>query len=57
MCVALVVVGLPLGVWRHERAVDAGLSTQSIGPWLVDVAKSAGIGAVFAASAGRWCSG
>ena len=46
------VVGLPLAVWRHERAVDAGLSTQSIGPWLVDVAKSAGIGAVFAALGG-----
>lgn len=48
----LVVVGLPLAVWRHERAVDAGLSTQSIGPWLSDVAKSAGIGAVFAALGG-----
>jgi Zn-dependent protease with chaperone function len=48
----LVVVGLPLAVWRHERAVDAGLSTQSLGPWLGDVAKSAGIGAVFAALGG-----
>ena len=48
----LVVVGLPLAVWRHERAVDVGLSTQSIGPWLADVAKSAGIGAVFAALGG-----
>ncbi len=50
--VALVVVGLPLSIWRHERAVDAGLSTQSIGPWLADVAKSAGIGAFFAALGG-----
>ena len=50
--VVLVVVGLPLAIWRHERAVDAGLSTQSIGPWLVDVAKSAGIGAFFAALGG-----
>jgi len=48
----LVVVGLPLAVWRHERAVDAGLSTQSIGPWLSDVAKSAGLGAFFAALGG-----
>jgi len=48
----LVVVGLPLAVWRHERAVDAGLSTQSLGPWLGDVAKSAGIGALFAALGG-----
>ena len=50
--VALVVVGLPLALWRHERAVDVGLSTQSLGPWLGDVAKSAGIGAVFAALGG-----
>ena len=48
----LVVVGLPLAAWRHERAVDAGLSTQSLGPWLGDVAKSAGIGALFAALGG-----
>ena len=48
----LVVVGLPLALWRHERAVDAGLSTQSLGPWLGDVAKSAGIGAFFAALGG-----
>ena len=49
---ALVVAGLPLALWRHERAVDFGLSTQSLGPWLGDVAKSAGIGAVFAALGG-----
>lgn len=52
LSVVLVVVGLPLAVWRHERAVDAGLSTQSLGPWLGDVAKSAGIGAFFAALGG-----
>jgi STE24 endopeptidase len=50
--VALVVAGLPLAAWRHERAVDVGLSTQSLGPWLGDVAKSAGIGAFFAALGG-----
>ncbi len=49
---ALVVVGLPLALWRHERAVDFGLSTQSLGAWLGDVAKSAGIGAFFAALGG-----
>lgn len=48
----LVVAGLPLALWRHERAVDFGLSTQSLGPWLGDVAKSAGIGAFFAALGG-----
>ncbi len=48
----LAVVGLPLGLWSHERAVDVGLSTQSLGPWLGDQALSAGIGAVFGAIAG-----
>jgi STE24 endopeptidase len=48
----LVVVGLPLGAWRHDRAYDIGLSTQSWGPWLGDVAKSAGIEAVLAAAGG-----
>jgi STE24 endopeptidase len=45
----LVAVSLPLDAVRHERAVDVGLSTQNWAPWLGDVAKTAGIGAVFAA--------
>jgi STE24 endopeptidase len=48
----LAVVVLPLGVVAHERAVDVGLSTQGIGEWLVDRAKSAGIGAAMAALGG-----
>jgi STE24 endopeptidase len=48
----LVVVGLPLAAWRHDRAYDVGLSTQTWGPWLGDVAKSAGINAVLAAAGG-----
>lgn len=48
----LTVVGLPLSLWAHERAVDVGLSTQALGPWLVDVAKSAAIGALLAALGG-----
>ncbi|HEX5910516.1 MAG TPA: M48 family metalloprotease [Thermoleophilaceae bacterium] len=48
----LAVVGLPLGYWAHERAVDVGLSTQSLGPWLGDQALTAAIGAVFGAIAG-----
>ena len=47
--VAIVVVTLPLAAVRHERAEDAGLSTQSWGPWLGDVAKATGIEALFAA--------
>ncbi len=42
-------VTLPLGLISHERAVDAGLSTQSLGPWLWDVARSAGITALITA--------
>ncbi len=48
----LVAVGLPLAAWRHERAYDVGLSTQTWGPWLGDVAKAAGIEAVLAAVGG-----
>jgi STE24 endopeptidase len=48
----LVVVGLPLAAWRHDRAFDVGLSTQTWGPWLGDVAKSAGIGAALAGAGG-----
>jgi len=49
IALVLVVVNLPLDAIRHDRAVDFGLSTQDWGPWLGDVAKAAGIGAVFAA--------
>jgi STE24 endopeptidase len=48
----LVIVGLPLAAWRHDRAYDVGLSTQTWGPWLGDVAKSAGIEAALAAGGG-----
>ena len=52
IAVTVAVVELPLSIWRHERAVDFGLSTQSFGPWLADVAKATAIGAVYAAVAG-----
>jgi STE24 endopeptidase len=42
------VVALPASVWAHERSVDVGLSTQSLGPWFADVAKSTAIGAALA---------
>jgi Zn-dependent protease with chaperone function len=48
----LVVVGLPVSAVQHDRAVDVGLSTQDWGPWLSDVAKSAGISATIAAVGG-----
>jgi STE24 endopeptidase len=48
----LVLVEFPLSVWRHERAVDVGLNTQTFVDWMSDVAKSAGIDAAFAAAGG-----
>ena len=41
---------LPTRLVAHERAVDAGLSSQSLGPWLWDVARSTGISAVLTAA-------
>jgi STE24 endopeptidase len=52
IAVTVAVVELPLSAWRHERAVDAGLSTQSLGPWLGDVAKATAVSAVYAAIGG-----
>ena len=45
----LVAVGLPLAAIAHDRSVDVGLSTQTWGPWLADLGKSAAISALFAA--------
>jgi STE24 endopeptidase len=52
LAVLVAVVELPLSIWRHERAVDFGLSTQSFGPWLGDLAKATAVGAVYAAIGG-----
>jgi STE24 endopeptidase len=43
---------LPLAYVSHQRAVDAGLSTQATGSWLWDVARSAGITALLTAGGG-----
>jgi STE24 endopeptidase len=40
----------PMALAAHERAVDAGLSTQSFGPWLADQGKGFVIGAIVAAA-------
>jgi STE24 endopeptidase len=45
----LSLAGLPVGIWAHEVAVDVGISVQSIGGWLFDRARSAGIAALYAA--------
>ena len=46
---ALALLALPTGLIGHERAVDIGLSTQDLGPWLWDRARGAAIGAGLAA--------
>jgi STE24 endopeptidase len=48
----LLAVGLPLSAWQRSRALDVGLATQSWPDWALDVLKSAGIDAVFAAAGG-----
>lgn len=47
--VALALVTLPLGAVAHQRARDVGLATQGWLDWLVDIARSEAIGALFAA--------
>lgn len=52
LSLVLVAVDVPLGAIGEQRARDFGLSTQDWGGWISDLAKSAGIGAVFAAAGG-----
>jgi len=47
--VATALATLPVSIWSHERAVDVGLSTQSLDAWFADVAKAVAITAVMAA--------
>ncbi len=54
LSVAVAVVTVPLGIWAHERSVDVGLSTQSIGGWLSDWGKGTAIGAVLAGLVGTF---
>jgi STE24 endopeptidase len=49
LSLALAAAALPTQAVAHERAVDYGLSTQSLGAWLGDEGKSAAISAVIAA--------
>jgi STE24 endopeptidase len=52
LSVLLVVVGLPPAAISEQRARDFGLSTQDWGGWFGDLAKSTGIGIVFAGVGG-----
>jgi STE24 endopeptidase len=44
--IVLVAVHVPLGWWRHRRDVAWGLSTQTTGGWLRDLAKETAVAAV-----------
>ncbi len=48
------VVTVPFGVWAHERSVDVGLSTQSLGGYLSDWGKATAIGALLAGAVGTF---
>jgi STE24 endopeptidase len=50
LSVALGAAALPAGLAAHERAVDYGISTQSLGFWLADAGKSAVIAAGLSAA-------
>jgi Zn-dependent protease with chaperone function len=52
LSVVVAVVTLPFGIWAHERSVDAGLSTQSLGSYLGDWGKASVIGALLAGAVG-----
>jgi Zn-dependent protease with chaperone function len=52
LSLVVAVVTIPFGIAAHERSVDVGLSTQSIGGWLGDWVKGTAIGAVLAAGVG-----
>jgi len=54
LSVAVAVVTLPFGIWAHERSVDVGLSTQSVGGFLSDWGKGSAIGAVLAGLIGTF---
>ena len=49
VAIAITVATLPVSIWSHERAVDVGLSTQSLDTWFSDVGKSVAIGAAMTA--------
>jgi STE24 endopeptidase len=47
-------VTVPFGIWAHERSVDVGLSTQSLGGFLSDWGKATVIGAILAGAVGTF---
>ena len=54
LSVVVAVVTVPFGIWAHERSVDVGLSTQSLGGWFSDWGKATAIGAFLAGLVGTF---
>jgi STE24 endopeptidase len=54
LSVVVAVVTLPFGIWAHDRSVDVGLSTQSVGGFLSDWGKGTAIGAILAGLVGTF---
>jgi STE24 endopeptidase len=54
LSLVVAVVTVPFGVWAHERSVDVGLSTQSLGGWFADWGKGTAIGVTLAAGVGTF---
>jgi STE24 endopeptidase len=52
LSVAIAVVTIPFAIGAHERSVDVGLSTQSLGGFLGDWGKATAIGALLAGAVG-----
>jgi STE24 endopeptidase len=54
LSVVVAVITLPFGIAAHDRSVDVGLSTQSLGGFLSDWGKGVAIGAVLAGLVGTF---
>jgi STE24 endopeptidase len=54
LSIVVAITTIPFAIWAHERSVDVGLSTQSIGGWLSDWGKGTAIGAVLAGLVGTF---
>jgi STE24 endopeptidase len=52
LSVVVAVATVPFGIAAHERSVDVGLSTQSLGGWAVDWVKGSAIAAILAGLVG-----
>ena len=52
LSVVVAVASVPFGIAAHERSVDVGLSTQSLGGWAVDWVKGSAIAAILAGLVG-----